>query len=222
MKVFFLHSTWKVCALFDGLASRLPAGTDVGHVADDSLIQRLLAAGALDEAIRERVLANGLAACAAGADILQLTCSSLTPCVDALAAATGVAVLSVDEPMMARAVSRHNHIGILATNPATLDPSCQLAAETAAARGRSVEVVPCLVDSAYRAFLAGDNARHDVLVTEALASLAGRVEAICLAQASTQRIVSQMNPGELPVPVYSSPEPAMDRLAAEIAKTHHD
>ncbi len=123
-------------------------------------------------------------------------------------------MLSIDEPMVEDAVARFERIGVIATNPATLRPSTELVVEKARQLGRAVQVEAVVCEGAYAAFLSGDVGRHDAIVKRHLLELMGSVEAVLLAQVSMTRIVDAMAPEERKVPLLSSPEPAMRRLAA--------
>lgn len=213
MRITFIHSFWKVCDLFDRLAAEHLPGRRIGHIADDTIIQQLLAHGGLTPEIRARLNGHVEAAAAAGADVIQLTCLSVTPCVADAAARVPVPVLAVDEPMMAQAVKAHRTVGVIATNPATLAPSVALAERFARDGGGGATVVPRLVAGAYQAFFAGDLATHDRLVRDALAELMRETDAVCLAQASMERIVAQLDGALRTKPVYSSPLSAIQRLA---------
>ncbi len=216
IKVCLLHSLWKVCDAFDQLACETIPDVKLFHVADDSLIQRLLAAGGLTPAITRRVCDHITAAADAGAGVVQLTCSSLSPCAPLARQMTSIPVLCIDDPMLRSAVQQHARNGLIATNPATLRPSVALTRDLADEEGRDTVVVECLVEGAYDALFTGDMAAHDRLVKAALENLMRDVDAVCLAQASMARIVEQLPEDTRAVPIYSSPQPAMQRLAATL------
>ena len=65
--------------------------------------------------------------------------------------------------------------------------------------------------------MGGDGATHDALVSAALLNLMSEVDVVVLAQASMARVLETMDPATLRVPVLSSPELAVQRVA-EILK----
>ena len=140
--VVFVHTINGLKDTFDSLAAELLPECSICHIADDTLIRRLLAAGGLTPAVYRRVCEHVVAAAEYGADYIQLTCSSITPCMEAASKLVSVPVLSIDEPMVRAAIDRHNRLGVIATNPATLKPSTDLVRSMAAAAGRKVEVTP--------------------------------------------------------------------------------
>jgi Asp/Glu/hydantoin racemase len=116
--------------------------------------------------------------------------------------------------MVARAVASGARIGVVATNPATLEPSARLLNEQAARAGKSIEVELKLVEHAFAAVLAGDGATHDRLVRQAVLDLAPSVDVIVLAQASMARVLDVLPESERPVPVLSSPHLALEQARA--------
>ncbi len=217
-KVAFLHTVTGVVDGFKKLCQEWIPHAAVCHIADEGLIQAALAAGGLTPAIYRRVCDHVVAAEQTGADVIQFTCSSISPCADVAARLVAVPVLKVDEPMIEQAVLRHERIGLLATACSTLTPSAELVRDKARQHGRSVSVLPVLCEGAFDAFLAGDLTRHDAIVRADLLGLMNKVEVVLLAQASIGRIVETLGPGEKTVPVLASPRPAMERLAKVLAR----
>lgn len=217
--VVFLHTICGLKGAFDDLLAeaRREGGQDAPvrtvHVADETLIRSILAAGGLTPYVRHRLRDHVLAAERFGASVVQMTCSSITPCVEELADETSVPLLSIDEPMAADAAARFNRVGVIATNPGTLTPSAELLRRQAERRGRNVSVEAVLCEGAYEALLAGDPAKHDEIVKASLLGLMDRSDAVVLAQASMTRIVETLSPQERRTPILSSPRPAMRRLA---------
>jgi len=78
--------------------------------------------------------------------------------------------------------------------------------------------VECLCSGAFESVLAGDTETHDRIVSEALTGLGKQVDAIVLAQASMARVVENLAPGALTVPVFSSPELAVRQARRILSK----
>ena len=158
------------------------------HISDDSIIQGLLNAGDLTPPLYRRVCRHIVAAEQAGADFIQLTCSSVSPCADVAQHLVTVPVLKIDAPMVELAVGLHERIGIIATNPVTLKPSTKLAQQTAHALNRKIHIESVLCPGAFDAFLAGRLDEHDKIVTAQLCDLMNNVDIVLLAQASMARV----------------------------------
>ncbi len=217
-KVCFIHTVSGLTGLFSEMCAESMPGVDICHVSDESIIQRILAADGLTPAVYRRTCEHVVAAEQAGADVVQLTCSSISPCADVARHLVSVPVLKIDEPMVRAAVEGHERVGVIATNPGTLKPSTQLVRDIAAETGREVEVLPALCEGAFPAWLAGDREKHDRIVRDHLLDLMDRAQVVCLAQVSMSRIVGTLGEAEKTVPVLSSPRPAMERLATVVAR----
>ena len=217
-RIFFIHTVSGLHGMFNDLCAKHMTDFKTTHISDESLIQRALAAGGLTPVLYRRVCDHVAAAEEAGAEFIQLTCSSVSPCVDVARPMVGVPVLKIDEPVATQAVTQYARIGVIATACSTLTPSSDLVRQTAAAMGRTVEVTPVLCEGAYDAWFRGDTATHDRIVTEHLRDLMGRVDAVLLAQASMARLANAMSDAEKTVPILSSPEPAIEHLARLVRK----
>jgi Asp/Glu/hydantoin racemase len=213
-KVFFIHTVSGLTDVFGEMCAELMPDAELCHVSDESIIQRILAAEGLTPAVYRRTCEHVVAAEEAGAEIVQFTCSSISPVADVACHLVSVPVLKIDDPMVRTAVEGYGKVGVIATNPGTLTPSTQLVEDIARETGREVEVVSVLCEGAYPAWLSGDREKHDRIVRRHLLELMERVEVVCLAQASMSRIVETLGESEKTVPVLSSPRPAMERLAA--------
>ncbi len=211
-RVFFIHTISGLTDTFNRLYAEHVGEGRLTHISDESLIQRALRADGLTPAIYRRVCEHVVAAEQAGADFIQLTCSSVSPCVDVAAHLVSVPVLKIDRPVVEQAVRAHRRIGVIATASSTLKPSTELVRQTARELGREVKVRSVLCEGAYDALLGGQMERHDAIVKAHLLELAEGSDAVLLAQASMARIASSLDEDEPDVPVLSSPGPAMERL----------
>ncbi len=216
-RIFFVHTVSGLVESFGKLAAEIIPGAEVCHISDDSLIRGVLDAGGLTPAIRRRICDHVVWAAQNGADAVQLTCSSVSPCADLAGQLVSVPVLKIDEPMVEQAVAKYSKVGVIATAPTTLAPSTGLIRDKARDLGRPVEVESVLCEGAYQAFLAGDREKADEIVREHLRGLMKRVEVVLLAQASMARVAESLDAGEAIVPVLSSPRPAVQRLAEVLA-----
>ena len=122
--VVFIHTVCGLKPLFDGVLGCFCQTVDTCHIADETLIRSILAAGGLTPAIRRHELRENspgrrsLRGERHPTDMFHYL---------ALRGGTGSLVkarlLSIDEPMAEEAVARFERIGVVATNPATLRPS---------------------------------------------------------------------------------------------------
>ena len=218
-KVAYLHTVSSLVGLFNDLSKELlPPGTEVFHIADELLLKTVMAQGGLSPFIYQRVAENVVAAERAGANIVQCTCSSISPCVEAVRPLAGIPVLKIDDPMIEMALSMGKRIGVAATAPTTLKPTTELVQAKAAARKLDVQVEARLCEGAFSALSSGDTTTHDRLVSQGLRELMSNNDVIILAQASMARVADAIPANEQKVPILSSPRLAVEALAAALAK----
>lgn len=202
---------------FNELARALPNDVQPFHLVDESLLKHTIASGRLEKTTIRRLGKLVESAAEAGARAVLVTCSTIGPAVPVLRQLFEIPLLRIDEPMVEEAVRRGQRIGILATLGATLEPTSSLVRETAQRRQLERELTPRLCEGAFELLNAGNREAHDRLVTEGLLDLQTQVDVVVLAQASMARVLSQIPPETLTVPVLSSPGPAMKRAAEILA-----
>jgi Asp/Glu/hydantoin racemase len=214
-----VHTSATLVPAFEQLCRERVPGVAVFNIVDDSLIKDVIAHGRLRPATARRVVQHVVAAEAAGADTILVTCSSIGRAVETAATLVDVPVIRVDRPLAERAVATGRRIGVIATLPTTLDPTADLIGRCAAAAGREVAITARLCDGAFEALMAGDPAAHDATVAAALEALAAEVDVIALAQASMARVVAALPPDPTRPPILASPPLAIEALADLFART---
>lgn len=158
------------------------------NIADDSLIQEVIAFNGVTPRVTRRLIAYYQAAQQAGADVIFNTCSSVGEVVPLGQTFVDIPIVQIDHAMAEAAVQQARTIGVLATLPTTLGPTVRLIQSRAAAVNRTVEVVNGLAEGAFQALLAGQTAEHDRLILETARTLADKVDLLVLAQASMSRM----------------------------------
>ena len=212
-KIFFIHTVNGLVDMFTSLCQEMIPKAGICHISDESLIQGVLAADGLTPAIYRRVCQHVVAADLENADVIQLTCSSISPCADIAKYMVSVPVLKIDEPMVDYAVMNYLRIGLIATAPTTLKPSSDLVHDKAKQNKRPVELKSILCEGAYDAFLSGQLEKHDQIVRDMLLDLVKEVDILLLAQASMTRIVDILDQSQKTIPILSSPRLAIERIA---------
>jgi Asp/Glu/hydantoin racemase len=212
-RVVFVHTVLSVVPQFVELARELlPPDVEAWHVVDELLAKVVVAQGSLLPFAYRRVADHARAAEEAGASIVQLTCSSISPCSDVAGAQVGIPVLKVDEAMADQAIALGLRIGIAATAPTALGPTADLIRLRAQAAGRRVEVDLVLCEGAYAHLASGDLEAYDRAIRERLVQMAQDNDVLVLAQASMSRVAQDLMPA-FRAPILTSPRPAMERLA---------
>ena len=209
-----VHTSATLVPVFAELCNQHLPDVKVFNIVDDSLIKNTIACGELTPATSRRVATYAGAAQDAGADYILFTCSSIGPAVETAATLANVPVLRVDQPMADKAVSIGKKIGVIATLSTTLEPTSDLVRRRALAVGKEIELVSRLCEGAFDALMSADTTTHDRMVSEALKQLSKEVDVILLAQASMARVVTTLSEEDKRVPILTSPEIAVQHLAA--------
>lgn len=176
----------------------------LNHIADDSLIQEVIANNKVTPAVKRRLLSYYMTAADSGADVVFNCCSSVGGIADLGNEIAPIPVFRIDYPMAVKAVNSAKRIGVISTLPTTLEPTCRLLLNAAKQEGKEVELVEGLADGAFAAGQSGDGETHDRLIAEAAANIADKVDLFVLAQGSMARMEQRLS--ELTgKPVLSSP-----------------
>ncbi|WP_233530944.1 aspartate/glutamate racemase family protein [Paenibacillus alkalitolerans] len=185
------------------------------NITDDSLIADVMRAGKVTPAVRRRLQQYYRQAEEIGADVIFNTCSSVGEVADWARPMFDTPIVKIDEAMARQAVQKYEKIGVLATLPTTLEPTCRLLRKEAGSR--SVEVLDALAGGAYQALVAGRPEEHDRLILEAAISVAARADALVLAQGSMARMEDALK-RETGLPVYSSPRLGVLSVKSELER----
>jgi Asp/Glu/hydantoin racemase len=218
-RLAMIHTVGRLEPLFADLATELGPDVEISHVVDEDLLGEAIAAGRVPEATARRLERRVDRAVEGGADLVLVTCSSMGPVVDSMAA-RGMPVLRVDEALADRAIELGSRIGIIATLATTLEPTTELVrrrAEIAGHEPGSVKIVSRLVDGAFGALKADDPATHDELVRAGLRELLPLVDVIVLAQASMARVAATLDADDTgDTPILASPRLGVERAMSRL------
>jgi Asp/Glu/hydantoin racemase len=174
------------------------------NLMDDSLLNDVMAAGHLTEAVTGRIFSYMQLGQQMGADVLLNACSSVGEAASTARAAISVPIIKIDEVMAQQAVNTGTKIGVVATVRTTLEPTVRLIQAKAAAAGKTIQVTEALADGAFQALLDGKSEVHDDIVKRTIESLADKVDVIVLAQVSMARLIPSLT--GMKVPVLASPQ----------------
>ena len=204
IRVFCVHTAMALVEPLTKIFREHLPEVKLNHIADDSLIQEVIANGEVTPAVRRRLLSYYNGAADGGADVVFNTCSSVGDVADYGNQYARIPVFRIDQPMAAQAVSNYERIGVISTLPTTLDPTCRLLRNEAVKAGRNVTLVEGLANGAFAAGQSGDGETHDRLIAEAAQRIASQVDMFVLAQGSMARMEQRLS--ELTgKPVLSSP-----------------
>lgn len=190
----------------------------VVNIMDDSLLNDVMAAGHLTEAVTGRIFSYMQLGQQMGAVALLNACSSVGEAASAARPALSIPLIKIDDVMAERAVATGSRIGVVATVKTTLEPTVRLIRAKAAAAGKSIDVTEALAEGAFQALLDGKSEVHDEIVKHTIESLADKVDVIVLAQVSMARLVPSLT--GMTVPVLSSPQSGVEAVRDALAAAH--
>ena len=154
------------------------------------------------------------AAEASGADGVLVTCTSVNQATKLIRPLLNIPILNIEEPVAEQAVAAGKRIGVLATLPTSPAAISRVILEKAQEQDIQVELVPSVVDGAFDVLCAGDRAKHDEMVCEALYKLAREVDCIAFAQISMSLLVHEA----VDVPLFKIGPSGFDRIKAMMAQ----
>lgn len=203
--VAIVHTSFAVLELINSLMDELLPDVKRIHIIEHSILADILAAGKLTPRLTQRMLAYYLQAEHTRADVIFSVCSTVGDVVDIARNLITKPIVKIDEAMVLEALDKGQRIGVLATLPSTLNPTCRLVENLAKDRGITIKLNRGLVAGAFEELMKGNTSIHDRMVKEKLMLLAGESDTIVLAQASMARVIETIDPDEVTIPVLSSP-----------------
>lgn len=164
----------------------------LNHIADDSLIQEVIANNEVTPTVRKRLLSYYFAAVDSGADIILNMCSSVGEVAESGRLCVSVPLLRIDDPMAIKAVESGVKIGVLATLPTTLQPTVKLLTNKAKELNKTIEIIDGLAEGAFQAAMSGDVETHNKLIVKASERVATQADVIVLAQGSMAKMETEL------------------------------
>lgn len=143
-----------------------------------------------------------------GADVIVVSCSTLTPHLGLIRPYISVPVIAIDDAMTKKAVETGSRILVCATAGSTIQPTTDKLMEDAEKAGKKITVDQMVVTEAYKAMQAADMPKHDRILTEAMKEVRG-FDCIVLAQASMAGCEEAIQK-ETGIRTFSSPKLCME------------
>jgi glutamate racemase len=216
-RIGVLHTSPATVDLFSRLLRERLPGASIVNILDDSILPELRDNGGDLAAIEPRWRNYACTISARGVDVILNACSSIGALCARVQPDVAQPIVRVDILMAREAVGRGDRIGVLATLATTLGPTQDLILATAGRTSRTIDVDAQLVEGAYQALMAGDQAGHDDLVAASLAQSAHRNDVVVLAQASMARVLPRLDL-EAQSKVLASPTFAVEDVAWRLGR----
>lgn len=145
-----------------------------------------------------------------GADMIVVTCSTLTPVVNMIRPFVRIPLIAIDDAMGRKAVTCGERILVLATAGSTEGPMREKLNAEAAKLGKSIQIDFQANAEAFQAMKAVQMERHDAILLDMAKNISG-YDCVVLAQASMAHLDQKIE--EIcKIPVLSSPGLCMEQV----------
>lgn len=155
-------------------------------------------------------------------DAILITCSTMNRSYPAVQAAVDVPVISIDAPMMQRAVEHGGCVLVIATHGPTVNSTQQLLRETAADLGRTVEFSGETNEDAWHSLAEGDVEGHNHRLAQTIRDHLAQevIGCVVLAQLSMSVLLfSYPDPvAEFGAPVFTSGQCGFEHMRDVLAR----
>lgn len=209
--IALIHTVKTVAVSFDEtLKNYVGEEIKVHNLWDDFLANNPNEVGEFTIENRNRLFFDIKSAEMTGADLIVVTCSTLTPVVNLIRPFVRVPLIAIDDAMGRKAVTYGERILILATAGSTKEPLTGKLQAEAEKIGKKVRIDFRDNAEAFRAMKAVQMERHDELLLEMAKEISG-YDCVVLAQASMAHLDKKIE--EIcKIPVLSSPTLCLEQV----------
>jgi Asp/Glu/hydantoin racemase len=212
-RIVLVHTVKSVYDSFEmELRMILKTEVKVNNILDDFLATDPADTGFFSPANTMRLMHDLLNAQMSGADLIIVTCSTLTPQVVKLRQFFSIPIMAIDDAMCQKAVEKSSRLAVLATAQSTVNPTLEKLETEGQLQNKEIRLTSFCCPEAIAELKKGNREKHDTLVLE-MAKKVSSADGIILAQASMAHLQSQVQ--ELTgLQTYSSPLLCMHAVAA--------
>ncbi len=212
----FLHTAAAHVARFDRLLAEMAPAVTARHVVRPELLRWALRSGCVGDDVAVEIAETLQAMAGAGAQVVLCTCSSIGPAAEKIGQALDIVVLRVDRALAEAAITAGPHLVVVCTVASTVAPTKVLLEDVARLKNRPVDPFMLLDEAAWPLFEAGDEAGYADHVAAAVRAVSRPYDAVMLAQASMEGVVSRL--ADLGHPVLASPRLGLAAALARLAR----
>ena len=209
--IALIHTVRTVAVSFDEqLKAYVGEEVKVHNLWDDFLANHPNEVGEFTIENRNRLFLDIKAAEMTGADMIVVTCSTLTPVVGMIRPFVKVPLIAIDDAMGREAVACGERILILATAGSTREPLTEKLLAEAEKLGKEVQIDFRDNPEAFKALKEVQMDRHDALLLQMAEEISG-YDCVVLAQASMAHLDKKIE--EIwKIPVLSSPTLCLEQV----------
>jgi Asp/Glu/hydantoin racemase len=184
----------------------------IRNIVDDTLVKDVIANdNVISPSVVRRVCSYVVSAEMSGADLVVITCSTVSVIARVAERMVGIPVMRIDEPMAEVAAEKGNRIKVLATISSTVAPSVELIKEKAYQRGKEIVLDSFLCKTARQFLDEGNPQEHDRILREEIENSLKDFDLVILAQVSMARVLEMMDPEKRKC-VFTSPPLAIEGI----------
>ena len=212
-KIALIHTVPTVYASFkDMLLKRIPDAI-ITNTVDEYLASDAEVKGEFTKENFRRLYSFIQCAEMTKADVIAVTCSTLSPYVVKLRDLFKTPLVTIDELMIKTVVPKSSSILIVSTAESTVLPTKGKLLKEAEVQGKTLSIDNIVCSEAYTAIKQRDKEKHDSLVLAAVKKVEKKYDAIILAQASMAHLEDQVKE-LLNSEVYSSPKFCIENIVS--------
>jgi aspartate/glutamate racemase len=209
--IALIHTVQSVAASFgDKLKHAFDEEVKIYNLWDDFLASNPNEIGKFTIENRNRLLNDVKTAELTGADVIVVTCSTLTPIINMIRPFIKTPLVAIDDAMGRKAVTYGPNILVLATADSTVEPTTHKLMEEADKIKLEVKIGWKVCPQAYKALNAMQLDLHDQLLMDMVKEISG-YDCILLAQASMAHLETAISK-QCGCPVLSSPQLCIDEV----------
>lgn len=192
-RIALIHTTALVLPAVESATASLKDKYDFFHTLDEAILYRMMKDGNSAELVEPWLQALVDQAVQGDAKAVIVTCSSLSPYVQAVNERSKVPVIRVDEKMYQNVAKSSENPAVLMTNPTNETPAALLAKEIEESLGLLKPIDINICPGAFEALKAGNPDKHDQAVLEEVHSLLKTHDAVMFSQISMARVRAQLS-----------------------------
>ncbi|NBK21360.1 MAG: Asp/Glu racemase [Spirochaetia bacterium] len=215
-RIVLIHTVKSVYETFEKDLYSVTGEIKVYNMLDEFLVADPIEKGVFTTENRMRLMHDLSSAQLTGADLIVVTCSTLTPHVVAARPFFTTPIIAIDDAMCSLAVKQGSKITVLATAESTVSPTLKKLEEEAALQGKTVTLSSLCCPEALVHLKAGQKAKHDKLVLD-MAREVKDTDTIVLAQASMAHLQDLVQ-AQTMIRTLSSPMLCIQEVAKRLAK----
>ncbi len=215
-RIVLIHTVKSVYETFEKDLRAVTGDIKIYNMLDDFLVADSIERGVFTVENRMRLMHDLQSAQLTGADLIVVTCSTLTPHVVAARAFFTTPIIAIDDAMCSLAITQGSKITVLATAESTVSPTLKKLEEEATLQNKEVSFSSLCCPEALVYLKAGQKAKHDTLVLD-MARQVKDSDTIVLAQASMAHLQDLVQ-AQTRIRTLSSPPLCIQEISRQLRK----